>query len=74
MLSTEQDLVSQLVSTHPRFQNLYEKHHQLNKEISKLEGPSGAGYNEHVAKLKKEKLHIKDEMQKIMQSMQAKES
>ncbi|AFH92582.1 TPA: DUF465 domain-containing protein [Providencia stuartii] len=68
MLSTEQDLVSKLISTHPRFQNLYEKHHQLDKEISKLEGPSGAGYNEHVAKLKKEKLHIKDEMQKIMQS------
>ncbi|HBO24849.1 MULTISPECIES: DUF465 domain-containing protein [unclassified Providencia] len=73
MLSTEQDLVSKLVATHPRFQNLYEKHHQLNKEISKLEGPSGAGYNEHVAKLKKEKLHIKDEMQKIMLTMQANE-
>ncbi|MTC07440.1 DUF465 domain-containing protein, partial [Providencia sp. wls1948] len=53
----------------PRFQNLYEKHHQLDKEISKLEGPSGAGYNEHVVKLKKEKLHLKDEMQKIMQSV-----
>ncbi|MBP6122847.1 MULTISPECIES: YdcH family protein [Providencia] len=68
MLSTDQDLVSQLMSTNPRFQTLYEKHHQLDKEISKLEGPSGAGYNEHVAKLKKEKLHIKDEMQKIMQA------
>lgn len=68
MLSTDQDLVSKLVSTHPRFQNLYEKHHQLDKEISKLEGPSGAGYNEQVVKLKKEKLHIKDEMQKIMLS------
>ena len=68
MLSADQDLVSQLISTHPRFQSLYEKHHQLNKEISKLEGPSGAGYNEQVAKLKKEKLHLKDEMQRIMQT------
>lgn len=68
MLSTDQDLVSQLASTHPHFQTLYEKHHQLDKEISKLEGRSGAGYNEHVAKLKKEKLHLKDKMQKIIQS------
>ena len=68
MLSTDQELVSQLISTHPRFQTLYEKHIQLDKEISKLEGPSGAGYNGHVVKLKKEKLHVKDEMQKIMQA------
>ncbi|WP_272521470.1 DUF465 domain-containing protein [Providencia sp. PROV202] len=68
MLSADQDLVSQLISTHPRFQSLYEKHHQLDKEISKLEGPSGAGYNEQVAKLKKEKLHLKDEMQRIIQT------
>ncbi|UBX49326.1 DUF465 domain-containing protein [Providencia alcalifaciens] len=68
MLSADQDLVSQLISTHPRFQSLYEKHHQLDKEISKLEGPSGAGYNDQVAKLKKEKLHLKDEMQRIMQT------
>ena len=68
MLSADQDLVSQLISTLPRFQSLYEKHHQLDKEISKLEGPSGAGYNEQVAKLKKEKLHLKDEMQRIMQT------
>ncbi|BBG59578.1 Uncharacterized protein conserved in bacteria [Providencia rustigianii] len=68
MLSADQDLVSQLIATHPRFQSLYEKHHQLDKEISKLEGPSGAGYNEQVAKLKKEKLHLKDEMQRIMQT------
>ncbi|MTC53801.1 DUF465 domain-containing protein [Providencia alcalifaciens] len=68
MLSADQDFVSQLIATHPRFQSLYEKHHQLNKEISKLEGPSGAGYNEQVAKLKKEKLHLKDEMQRIMQT------
>ncbi|MEX6396599.1 DUF465 domain-containing protein [Providencia hangzhouensis] len=71
MLSADQDLVSKLISTHPRFQTLYEKHHQLDKEISKLEGPSGAGYNEHVAKLKKEKLpSLILEMQKIMLSSQ----
>ncbi len=71
-LSTEQfsinpDLVSRLKAEHPRFQSLYEKHLQLDKEIMNKEGPSGAGYNERVVKLKKEKLRLKDEMQKIIQ-------
>ena len=74
--STEQfsinpDLVSQLKAEHPRFQSLYEKHLQLGKEIQNREGPSGAGYNEGVVKLKKEKLRLKDEMQKIIQRSQS---
>ena len=67
MFSERQSLVSQLKNTHPRFQALYDKHHRLDQEIAKLEGPNGAGYNDEVAKLKKEKLYPKDEMQKILQ-------
>ena len=67
MFSERQTLVSQLKNTHPRFQALYDKHHRLDQEIAKLEGPNGAGYNDEVAKLKKEKLYLKDEMQKILQ-------
>ncbi|MDS0787652.1 DUF465 domain-containing protein [Proteus vulgaris] len=67
MFSDQQALVSQLRNSDPRFQTLYDKHHRLNQEIAKLEGPNGAGYNDEVVKLKKEKLHLKDEMQKILQ-------
>ena len=67
MFSDQQALVSQLRNSDPRFEALYNKHHRLDQEIAKLEGPNGAGYNDEVAKLKKEKLHLKDEMQKILQ-------
>ncbi|UPK80025.1 DUF465 domain-containing protein [Proteus vulgaris] len=67
MFSDQQALVSQLRNSDPLFQALYDKHHRLNQEIAKLEGPNGAGYNDEVVKLKKEKLHLKDEMQKILQ-------
>ncbi|OAT35035.1 DUF465 domain-containing protein [Proteus myxofaciens] len=67
MFSDQQTLVSQLKDSNPRFQALFDKHQQLDHEIAQLEGPNGAGYNDKVIKLKKEKLHLKDEMQKIMQ-------
>lgn len=67
MFSDQQTLVSQLKDSNPRFQALFDKHNRLNQEIAKLEGPNGAGYNDEVVKLKKEKLHLKDEMQKLLQ-------
>lgn len=67
MFSDQQALVSQLKDSNPRFQALFDKHQRLDHEIAQLEGPNGAGYNDQVIKLKKEKLHLKDEMQKIMQ-------
>ncbi|WP_277850113.1 DUF465 domain-containing protein [Moellerella wisconsensis] len=70
MYSTNDNLVSELKAAHPRFQSLCEKHDQLDKQIMILEGPSGAGYNLQVVKLKKEKLHLKDKMQKIIQQSQ----
>lgn len=53
MFSDQQSLVSQLRNSDPRFEALYDKHHRLDQEIAKLEGPNGAGYNDEVAKLKK---------------------
>ncbi|PHM70444.1 YdcH family protein [Xenorhabdus kozodoii] len=67
MFPEYRDLVSNLKESHPRFQSLFEKHNRLDHEIAQLEGPNGAGYNDKVVRLKKEKLHIKDEMQRILQ-------
>ncbi|OAT45576.1 YdcH family protein [Proteus hauseri ATCC 700826] len=67
MFSDQQTLVAQLKDSNPRFQALFDKHNRLDQEIAKLEGPNGAGYNDEVVKLKKEKLHLKDEMQKLLQ-------
>ncbi|HAE77277.1 DUF465 domain-containing protein [Morganella morganii] len=62
----QQALIAQLKDSNPRFAALHLKHHQLNNEIAELEGPNGAGYNDNVVRLKKEKLHVKDEMQRIL--------
>ncbi|MDC9622546.1 YdcH family protein [Xenorhabdus sp. XENO-7] len=68
MFPEYRDLVSSLKESNPRFQSLFEKHNRLNHEISQLEGPNGTGYSDKVVRLKKEKLHIKDEMQRILQT------
>ncbi|MDE1478468.1 YdcH family protein [Xenorhabdus bovienii] len=68
MFPEYRDLVSSLKESNPRFQSLFEKHNRLNHEISQLEGPNGTGYSDKVVRLKKEKLHIKDEMQRILQA------
>ena len=52
MFSERQSLVSQL-KIPILVSKLYDKHHRLDQEIAKLEGPNGAGYNDEVAKLKK---------------------
>ncbi|QLK88321.1 DUF465 domain-containing protein [Arsenophonus endosymbiont of Aphis craccivora] len=53
MLLSDHELLSHLKRFNPRFQSLFEKHHQLDKQITELEGPNGAGYNDNVIKLKK---------------------
>ena len=60
-------LISQLKTTHPRFQSLFEKHNDLDHKITQLESSEGHGYGAELADMKKEKLHLKDEMYKILQ-------
>ncbi|MDA5483256.1 YdcH family protein [Yersinia intermedia] len=59
-------LMTHLKKTHPRFQSLFERHNQLDHEIIRLESTTGQGYCDNVVRLKKEKLHIKDEIHKIL--------
>lgn len=68
MFPEYRELISQLKSSHPRFLSLFERHNQLDHQISRLEGSSRAGYSDEVVRLKKEKLHIKDEIHKILKA------
>ncbi|BET44110.1 MULTISPECIES: YdcH family protein [Atlantibacter] len=61
------DLIPRLKAEHPRFESLLAKHNALNQEISRREGANGRGYCEEVARLKKEKLHLKDQIFRILQ-------
>lgn len=60
-------LISQLKTSHPRFQMLFDKHNSLDHQISRMENSEGQGYGHQLATLKKEKLQIKDELYKILQ-------
>lgn len=67
MFPEYRDLMSRLKNSHPRYSALFEKHNALDHEIARLEGANGAGYNQEVVRLKKEKLALKDEIFKILQ-------
>ena len=71
MFPEYRELISHLKSSHPRFQSLFDKPNQLDHQISRLEGPAGNGYSDEVVRLKKEKLHIKDELHKILKAEEA---
>lgn len=67
MFPEYRDLISRLKTENPRFLSLFEKHNNLDHEIARLEGADGRGYNLDVARLKKQKLQLKDDMLKILQ-------
>ncbi|ENJ7144003.1 DUF465 domain-containing protein [Escherichia coli] len=60
-------LISQLKGKHNRFDNLFEKHNQLDHDIRQLESAPGGDYSMKIVKLKLEKLEIKREIQKILE-------
>ncbi|HHE6157589.1 TPA: DUF465 domain-containing protein, partial [Citrobacter freundii] len=43
------------------------KHNSLDHEISRLEGSDGRGYSLDIVRLKKQKLHLKEDLLKILQ-------
>lgn len=66
MFPEYRSLISQLKTTHPRFQSLFEKHNELDHKIIQMETSDGQTSPE-LATMKKEKLLLKDEMYKILQ-------
>ena len=42
-------LISQLKTTHPRFQALFEKHNDLDHQISRIENGEGQGYGQQLS-------------------------
>lgn len=67
MFPEYRDLIPRLKAEHPRFEFLFNKHNALDQEISRREGANGRGYCEEVARLKKEKLRLKDQIFRILQ-------
>lgn len=66
MFPEYRDLISQLKSTQPRFQSLFEKHNALDHEIIRLEKMNAD--HDQIVRLKREKLNLKDQLYVFLQS------
>lgn len=73
MFPEHQDLISKLRKEDNHFAKLYDKHTQLDEQISKLDKNPVAVTSEHdeIEKLKKEKLALKDKIYSLIQQKQA---
>lgn len=70
MFPEYRDLITRLKTegTNTRFLHLFEKHNELDHKIKALESHDAGGIHTEIEVLKKEKLHIKDELYTILRA------
>lgn len=69
MLHEFQDLIHQLRQEDNHFARLFNEHEKLNEAVSKLmNDPKAITRKDEINALKREKLRLKDEMHRILQS------
>ena len=66
MFPEHRDLISRLKTEDAHFHNLFEKHHELDHTIKNMETHVVSGTHEEIEDLKKEKLHLKDQLYAII--------
>ena len=68
MFPEYRDLISQLKTTDNHFNRLFDKHNALDQKIKNLESGIEKATDLEIEVLKKEKLHLKDELFNILKS------
>ncbi len=66
MFPEYRDLISQLKTSDHHFQRLFDKHNDLDQKIKNMESHIEPGTPENIEQLKKEKLHLKDQLYQIL--------
>ena len=68
MFPEYRDLITRLKGegSNDRFLNLFEKHNELDHQITAMEGHDAGATHSEIETLKKEKLRIKDELYAIL--------
>lgn len=56
------DVLSSYCSAHPEFRRLYDHHRKLNRRIDAAESGTEGLSDDHLAELKKDRLHTKEAM------------
>jgi uncharacterized protein YdcH (DUF465 family) len=60
------DQITQLKTTDAHFVRLFTKHNELDQKIKNMESHLEQGTHEQIEVLKKEKLHLKDQIYQIL--------
>lgn len=71
MLPEYRDLITQIKGKDAHFTNLFEKHNELDHRIKNMEARIEAGTANEIETLKKEKLHLKDQIYAHLQRVEA---
>ncbi|EPY99206.1 YdcH family protein [Mannheimia haemolytica] len=65
------DLITQLKQNNSHFARLFDKHNELDQRIKNMEANVELATHEEVEALKKEKLHLKDQLYAILKQESA---
>lgn len=68
MFPEYRDLIAQLKTTNHHFSRLFDKHNALDQKIKNLEAGIEIATELEIETLKKEKLHLKDELFSILKN------
>ena len=71
MFPEYRDLISQLKTSDRHFQNLFQKHNELDQKVKNMEARIEPASAEDIEVLKKEKLALKDELYTILKKASA---
>ncbi len=71
MFPEYRDLITQLKTSDAHFVRLFDKHNELDQKIKNMESHIEVGTPEEIEIIKKEKLHLKDELYAILKKASA---
>ena len=71
MFPEYRDLITQLKTSDAHFLHLFDQHNALDQRIKNLEAHIEHGTHEEIETLKKEKLHLKDQLYAILRKASA---
>lgn len=68
MFPEYRDLISKLNGANPHFSRMYDRHSELDQQIQKMEAGREPATLLDIEKLKKEKLHLKDQLYAMLKA------
>lgn len=66
MFPEHRELISRLKTEDAHFHSLFEKHHAIDHKVQNMETRVVSGTHEEIEELKKQKLHLKDQLYAII--------